>query len=55
VTFTFASAATVRGINVYNASSGGTRLFFGTVSASSVMVAADTLSFASGALTITLT
>ena len=54
LTFSFISAATVRGFNIYNDSSGGTRLFFGTTSASSVMVAADTLSFASGALKITL-
>ena len=54
ITFSFVSAATVRGVNVWNASSGGTRLAYGTTAASSVMVAADTYAFPIGSLRITL-
>lgn len=56
-TFTVSSAATLVGIHVWDtvlASGSGNMLWYGQLSASSVMVAGDTLAFAAGALTITL-
>ena len=56
-TFTFSSACTVQGFMIWDTnlnSNSGNLLWFGTLSASSVMVAGDTLAFAAGNLVITL-
>jgi len=50
-----AAASKAVGFNVWNASSGGTRLFYGQLSASSTMASGDTLAFAAGSLVITIT
>jgi len=49
-----AAASKPNAWNLWNASSGGTRLAYGQLSASSTFSSGDTISFASGALTITL-
>lgn len=51
-THTFNGAQTVAGFHLWNSSAGGTMLFFGQLSASSVMASSDTLAFASAALTV---
>lgn len=56
-TFTVSSACTLKGFQLWDtqlSSNSGNMLFYGQLSASSVMVAGDTLAFATGALIITL-
>lgn len=57
VTFTVSSACTIKGWAIWDtvlSSNSGNLLFYGTLSASSVMVAGDTLSFAIGSIVCTL-
>jgi hypothetical protein len=51
-TFTFSAAQTVAGIHIWNSSAAGSMLYYGALSASSVMASADTLAFASAALVV---
>lgn len=52
--FTATAACTVVGWNLYDSSAGGSRLAFGTLSASVGCASADTFGFPAGTLTITM-
>lgn len=54
MTWTATAIATVVGWNLWNSSSGGSRLAFGTLSSSVGCASADTFGFAAGALKITM-
>lgn len=54
MSFTATAIATVVGWNLWNSSSGGNRLAFGTLSASVGCASGDTFGFAAGALVITM-
>lgn len=53
MSYTATAIATVLGWNLYDASSGGNRLAFGTLSSSVGCASGDTFGFAAGALKIT--
>lgn len=51
-TFTFNAAQTVAGFHLWDATTAGNMLFYGQLSASSIMASGDTLAFASAALAV---